>query len=182
MTMKRAKRLIIPPTAPAYAPVTLSKKRSNAWIGFGLCMPSFRISAHSAGVSVSAVIADSSVEIVMVMANCLYSVPVTPPRNAIGTNTAQITAVTPMMALPMPFIASREASRGPRPLSCMIFSTASTTTIASSTTMPIASTSPNSVSMLIEKPISSMPAAVPTSDTGIASSGMMVARTLPRNR
>ena len=39
----------------------------------------------------------------------------------------------------------------------MIFSTASTTTIASSTTMPIASTRPNSVSMLIEKPISSMP-------------------------
>jgi hypothetical protein len=28
----------------------------------GLCMPGFRISAHSAGVSVSAVIADSSVE------------------------------------------------------------------------------------------------------------------------
>ena len=63
----------------------------------------------------------------------------------------------------------------------MIFSTASTTTIASSTTMPIASTSPNSVSMLIEKPISSRPAMVPTSDTGMASIGMIVARMLPRN-
>jgi hypothetical protein len=34
----------------------------------------------------------------------------------------------------------------------MLRSTFSTTTIASSTTMPMASTSPNSVSALIEKP------------------------------
>ena len=46
----------------------------------------------------------------------------------------------------------------------MLRSTFSTTTIASSTTMPIASTRPNSVSRLIEKPSASMPANVATSD------------------
>ena len=130
----------------------------------------------------SATSADSSVEIVIVTANCLYSVPVTPGMNAIGTNTAQITAVTPTIAPPMLPIALRAASRGASPSSCIVCSTDSTTTIASSTTMPIASTRPNSVSMLIEKPITSMPANVPTIDTGIASRQMSVARRLPRNR
>ena len=59
--------------------------------------------------------------------------------------------------------------------------TASTTTIASSTTMPIASTRPNIVSVLIEKPSSGKKMKVPISDTGTVSSGMMVARKLCRN-
>ena len=46
----------------------------------------------------------------------------------------------------------------------MLRSTFSTTTIASSTTMPIASTRPNSVIRLIEKPSASMPANVVISD------------------
>ncbi len=46
-------------------------------------------------------------------------------------------------------IAFTVASRGLSPLS-MLRSTFSTTTMASSTTMPIASTRPNSVSVLIE--------------------------------
>ena len=50
----------------------------------------------------------------------------------------------------------------------MLRSTFSTTTIASSTTMPMASTSPNRVSVLIEKPKSSMNANVPTIETGTA--------------
>ena len=45
-------------------------------------------------------------------------------------------------------------------------STFSTTTIASSTTRPIASTSPNSVSVLIEKPSALITAKVPISETG----------------
>ena len=55
-------------------------------------------------------------------------------------------------------------------------STFSTTTMASSTTMPIASTRPKSDSMLSEKPKAAMAANVPISDTGIASSGMTLAR------
>ena len=47
--------------------------------------------------------------------------------------------------------------------------------------MPIASTMPNSVSMLIEKPSASMPMKVPTIDTGTAITGISVARRLCRN-
>ena len=61
-------------------------------------------------------------------------------------------------------------------------STASTTTIASSTTTPIASTSPNRVSVLIEKPRAAKAAKVPTSDTGTTMTGMSVARQLCRKR
>ncbi|MCY1211913.1 hypothetical protein D9M72_236340 [compost metagenome] len=48
--------------------------------------------------------------------------------------------------------------------------------MASSTTMPMASTMPNSVSRLMENPSMYMPAKVPTRDTGIASTGIRVAR------
>ena len=52
-------------------------------------------------------------------------------------------------------IALRLASRGDRPVA-ISRSTFSTTTIASSTTMPIASTSPNSERLLSEKPNNAM--------------------------
>ena len=61
-------------------------------------------------------------------------------------------------------------------------STFSTTTIASSTTMPIASTNPNNVSVLIEYPSTYSTAKVPTTDTGTASNGMIEARQVCRNR
>ncbi len=77
-------------------------------------------------------------------------------------------------------IALRAASRGDRP-AAMWRSTFSTTTIASSTTMPIASTRPNSDSMLSEKPNAAMAAKVPISDTGIANTGINVARHDCRN-
>jgi hypothetical protein len=60
--------------------------------------------------------------------------------------------------------------------------TFSTTTIASSTTMPTASTSPNRLSALIEKPNRCITANVPITDTGTASSGMIEARQVCRNR
>ena len=58
--------------------------------------------------------------------------------------------------------------------------TASTTTIASSTTMPMASTRPNIVSVLTEKPSIGKNMNVPMSDTGTVSSGISVARRLCR--
>ena len=76
-------------------------------------------------------------------------------------------------------IALRVASRGDRP-SAMWRSTFSTTTIASSTTMPIASTRPKSDSMFSEKPNAAITANVPISDTGIASSGITLARQVCR--
>ena len=53
-------------------------------------------------------------------------------------------------------------------------STFSTTTIASSTMMPIASTMPNIVSTLIEKPATSITANVPSSAIGATMAGMSV--------
>ena len=53
--------------------------------------------------------------------------------------------------------------------------TASTTTMASSTTVPMASTRAKSVRMLSEKPASETMANVPSSDTTMDMDGMMVA-------
>ena len=58
----------------------------------------------------------------------------------------------------------------------------SITTIASSTTRPVASVMPNSVSVLIEKPNSFTNANVPMSDTGIVIAGISVVRQFWRNR
>ena len=63
----------------------------------------------------------------------------------------------------------------------MLRSTFSTTTMASSTTMPMASTIPNNVSVFSEKPSAAMTAQVPTSDTGMATMGMTAVRQLCRN-
>ena len=73
------------------------------------------------------------------------------------------------------FIAWIVASRGSIPCSMWCI-TASTTTMASSTTMPMASTRPNIDSVLIEKPSIGKKMNVPMSDTGTVRSGMIVAR------
>ena len=64
----------------------------------------------------------------------------------------------------------------------MIRSTFSTTTMASSTSRPMASTMANMVSMLMENPNSPSTAKVPRSTTGTAMVGISVARMLPMNR
>ncbi len=53
--------------------------------------------------------------------------------------------------------------------------------MASSTTMPMASTRPNSDRLFSEKPNSAMKKKVPISDTGIATIGMTAARQVCRN-
>ena len=101
--------------------------------------------------------------------------------NATGTNTADNTSAIAMIGPLTSSIARWLASRGERP-SSMCRSTFSTTTIASSTTMPIAKTSPNSDSVLIENPVASITAKVPTIEIGTATSGMIDARHVCRNR
>ena len=71
--------------------------------------------------------------------------------NAHGMNTAVSTSPTAITGAETWLIALIVASRGARPCS-MWCSTASTTTIASSTTMPIASTSPKSVRLFRRSP------------------------------
>src|SRR3984957_10618796 len=101
--------------------------------------------------------------------------------NAVGTNTAHNTSAVAMIGLVTSRIARSAAAIGESP-NAMLRSTFSTTTIASSTTIPIASTSPNSERLLMEKPSASITAKVPTNDTGTAASGMMDARHVCKNR
>ena len=97
-------------------------------------------------------------------------------------NTEHITSTTATSELAISPIERIVASFGSRWCWCMLRSTFSHTTIASSTTMPIASTRPNSVSRLIEKPSASMPVNVAISAITIATLQMIVVRKLCRNR
>src|ERR1041384_1702144 len=99
--------------------------------------------------------------------------------NAVGTKTAQSTNAVAIMGLVTSLMARLAASTGDNP-SAILRSTFSTTTMASSTTIPIASTSPNNDRLLIEKPRPSITANVPTSETGTAASGMIEARQVGR--
>ena len=95
--------------------------------------------------------AEITTETAIVSANCLFRRPWIPLMNAIGTNTdARISAML-TTGPDTSRIACAVASRGAIPCS-MWCSTASTTTIASSTTRPTARTSPKSDSVLMEKP------------------------------
>ena len=142
-----------------------------------------RSTAHSAGDSVSALIAEITIETETATANCRNSSPEMPGMNATGTNTESSTSVIAMIGAVISPMARRAASAGEMVWSfSRCASTASTTTIASSTTMPIASTSASSETVLAEKPIASITAKVPISATGTAISGISVARKLPRNR
>jgi hypothetical protein len=96
--------------------------------------------------------------------------------NDTGMNTADITSVMAMMAPLISFIAFSVALRGPRPVFSILACTASITTMALSTTIPMASTRAKRVIRLREKPSRSMKKKVPTSDTGMAMMGMSVLR------
>ena len=111
--------------------------------------------------------AERTVDTAIVRANCRKNRPVTPPINPQGTKTAERTAATPITGPVTSSIALPAASRGESP--CLIHrSTFSTTTIASSTTMPIESTRPNRESVLRLKPMAAIAAKVPTTATGTA--------------
>ena len=117
-----------------------------------------------------------STDTAIVIVNCLYNCPVMPERKLTGTNTAHSTSEVAMMALPRPPMAFFVASYGERCSSFIMRSTFSTTTMASSTTIPMARISPSSVIMLSEKPNASITPKVPISDMGTAITGISVAR------
>ncbi|MCY1422234.1 hypothetical protein D9M71_379100 [compost metagenome] len=101
--------------------------------------------------------------------------------NAAGTNTAHSTNAVAMIGPVTSRMARLVASTGVRPRP-IFRSTFSTTTMASSTTIPMASTRPNSDRALSEKPNRCITAKVPIKDTGTATSGMIEARQVCRNR
>ena len=108
--------------------------------------------------------------------------PTEPPKKAIGTNTAESTSAMPTSAPVIWLIDLRVAALGGSPSSLITRSTFSTTTIASSTSRPIASTMPNIVSVLMLKPNAASTPNVPSSTTGTAMVGISVARKFCRNR
>ena len=102
--------------------------------------------------------------------------PVDPPKNAMGTNTADSTSAMPISAPVICPMLLRVASFGDRPSSSITRSTFSTTTMASSTSRPIASTMANMVSVLMVKPAAASTPNVPSRTTGTAIVGISVAR------
>src|SRR5204863_1198830 len=122
---------------------------------------------QSAGDRVNALIADSNIETATVTANCRNSSPEIPGMNATGTNTDNSTSVIAMIGAVISAMARLTASPGDSSgCSSMIRSTFSTTTIASSTTMPIASTTASSDTVLAEYPIAFKTMNVPIRLTG----------------
>ena len=113
-------------------------------------------------------------------ANWRYIWPVMPGMKAGGMKTDINTRVTPTIGPISSFIASMLACLGvlPRSRCCVA---PSTTTMASSTTMPIASTMAKSVSRLIVKPIAAIAAKAPMIVTGTVVAGTSVARQFWRN-
>ena len=88
----------------------------------------------------------------MVSANWRNKIPVVPGKSATGTNTATNTSEVAMTAPATSFIATEAALCGSVIPSAMWRSTFSMTTMASSTTRPVARVMPNKVSVLIENP------------------------------
>ncbi len=103
------------------------------------------------GQSVSATIDDSVTEKARTKPNSRNNPPTWPGRKESGMNTAASVAVVAMTAKNTSRVPSTAAARGPSPWPRRrtMFSR---TTIASSTTRPVASTMASSVRMLIEKP------------------------------
>src|SRR6202166_4776575 len=130
--------------------------------------------AESAGVSVSALNAEIATENAIVSANCRNNIPVVPGNSATGTKTDTSTSEVATTAPATSFMATNAALCGSVIPSTMCRSTFSITTIASSTTNPVASVMPNSVNVLIENPNVLMNIKVPTNDTGIVIAGINV--------
>src|SRR6202453_1509782 len=81
-----------------YPSGALAKPRLNRWKnrarGPLFSVFGFSRSAHSAGLSESALNAENRTEMAMVTANCWYNLPVIPEMNTVGTKTAvRITAM-----------------------------------------------------------------------------------------
>src|SRR5215831_14135423 len=130
--------------------------------------------AERDGVNVKALKAEIATEKAMVRANWRKRIPVVPGKSATGTNTETRTSEVAITAPATSFIAADAALCGSVMPSVMCRSTFSMTTMASSTTSPVASVMPNKVSVLIEKPSSLTKMNVPIKETGMAIAGMKV--------
>ncbi len=112
--------------------------------------------------------------------NSWKSRPAVPGRKAIGTNTAMRTAVVAMTAKKTRRVPCTAALLGPAP-SARCRCTLSSTTMASSTIKPAASTKASKVRILMEKPNIQLAASVPRSEMGMAIAGTSVSLMDPVN-
>ena len=140
------------------------------------CCPARSNNAERAGVILRALKVEMTIEKAMVRANWRYSCPVVPGKKATGINTAKSTKEVATTAPDNSFIASMAAKWGRMPCSCTFPAISSTTTMASSTTIPVARVSPNRVRLLMEKPKILIKAKVPIREMGITMVGTKVAR------
>ncbi len=118
----------------------------------------------------------------IVRANSENSRPTSPCRKAMGTNTATSTTEVATTAKPTCRVPRKAATRRVSPYCSMRRCTFSSTTMASSTTSPMASTRASRVRMLMEKPRASSTVKVAMMETGTVTAGTSMARTDPRNR
>src|SRR5499427_8954742 len=133
------------------------------------------------GFKVAALMALSSAVAAITSANCAYMRPVKPGRNAAGRNTDISTSVMPMIGPSSWRMAALAASRPDMPFS-MLWTAPSTTTIASFTTMPIASTIANRVEKLTVNPSAAMAANAPMMVTGTVVAGISIAPVLQEHQ
>src|SRR6185369_5587570 len=117
----------------------------------------------------------------IVSENCLYRMPVVPGKNDTGTKTEMSTSDVATTALATSAMAIEVAVCGSVLPSLICRCAFSITTIASSTTRPVARGIPNSVSELIENPKTLLNANVPIRDTGMVTAGIIVARQSNKN-
>ena len=131
--------------------------------------------AQRAGQSVRADTHDRPTDEAMVTPNWVKNVPEVPPIKVTGTNTAINTRVHEITATDTSLMAWRVASRASLMPPSIFAMTASTTTMASSTTVPMASTKAKSVRIFNEKPANATMANVPNNDTMMDIDGIIVA-------
>jgi hypothetical protein len=102
--------------------------------------------------------------------------------NATGRKMTTSESVVAMTASPISAVAFMAASRGVTPFSSTYLKMFSSTTIASSMTMPVASDRASIVMLLSVKPNAFITVNVPMMDVGIASAAITVTRMLRMNR
>ena len=136
--------------------------------------------AHSAGVRVSDTSADTMIAATRVRVNSRKNAPSMPWAKMIGRNTATSEAVMETMVKPISRAPAIAACRRGMPASRwrMMFSI---TTMASSTTKPMAMTSASRVRLLRVKPSTIITTAAPASDSGTVTAAISVGASRRRN-
>ena len=132
------------------------------------------------GVSMRATTSEANTASAAVQPNCLKNLPAMPLMKAVGKNTAISVKVVAMTARPISSAASSAACRGVLPMRRWR-SMFSTSTMASSTKMPITSDNASSVTTLMEKPSRYMPMKAGMADSGSATADTKVAGQSRRN-